>query len=70
MRKIITIILLAMSIITISPEIADAVTANERSMIFHTDYCEYGLKARHKVYFRNRYEAIEAGYRPCNYCTP
>lgn len=51
---------------------AFAYVGNARSHIFHTDDCRYVYRMNdfNKVYFDDRDEAIDAGYRPCKVCQP
>ncbi|ACX52448.1 nuclease (SNase domain protein) [Ammonifex degensii KC4] len=45
---------------------------NARSKVFHRPDCEWAQKIspRNRVEFRNKEEALEAGYRPCKVCNP
>ncbi|MDN5363982.1 MAG: micrococcal nuclease [Eubacteriales bacterium] len=45
---------------------------NIRSRIFHRPDCQWAQKIalRNRVEFKSREEALEAGYRPCNVCSP
>lgn len=45
---------------------------NARSHIFHYADCRYvgRMSESNKVYFDDRDEAIDAGYRPCKVCQP
>lgn len=49
-----------------------AYVGNARSHIFHTDNCYHidRMNDSNKVYFEDRQDAIDAGYRPCKDCQP
>lgn len=45
---------------------------NSFSCIFHRPSCPFGqcISAHHLRFFARRFNAIDAGYRPCGYCLP
>jgi hypothetical protein len=49
-----------------------AYIGNARSHIFHADDCYYvtRMNENNKVYFEDRQDAIDSGYRPCKVCHP
>lgn len=53
-------------------EFASSYIGNSHSGIFHYSWCRYvgRMSENHKVYFDNREDAVDAGYRPCKVCTP
>ena len=68
-RKIIPLTLLFTLLVA---AMAWAYVGNARSHIFHNDDCYYVTRMNdsNKVYFEDRDEAIDAGYRPCKRCQP
>lgn len=69
LRKILPLTLLFTMAIA---AMAWAYVGNARSGIFHTDDCRYvyRMNESNKVYFDDRDDAIDAGYRPCKVCQP
>ena len=57
-----------------SPAIQDAIQTsyigNKNSKIFHVNICSTLPAENNRVYFKNREEAIESGYRSCKRCNP
>jgi len=45
---------------------------NCRNYVFHRPGCPFGRRiyARNRVVFKSRWDAFEAGYRPCRRCNP
>jgi methylphosphotriester-DNA--protein-cysteine methyltransferase len=45
---------------------------NSFSCIFHRPSCPFGqcISEHHLRFFARRFNAIDAGYRPCEYCLP